>query len=67
MLQEGKGEGIISEPLDLMEKMFFKYYKKHEIKQLLKEANFKVIYEVERKARSGLELKQKKLFIIAKK
>jgi len=67
MLQEGKGEGIIPEPFDPMEKMFFKYYKKREIKQLLKEANFKVIYEAERKTRSGLELKQKKLFIIAKK
>jgi len=65
MLQQGRGEGIMSEPLNPKEKMFFKYYQKNEIEQLLKMANFRVIYEAERKSRHGLELKQKKLFIIA--
>jgi ubiquinone/menaquinone biosynthesis C-methylase UbiE len=63
MLQQGKGEGIIPEPFDEKEKMFFKYYQKNEIKKLLKATNFEVMYEAERKSRGELELKQKKLFI----
>ena len=67
MLQKGKGEGIIPEPFDPKQKMFFKYYLKDEIKNLLSKTKFKPIYEAERETRSGLELKQKKLFIIARK
>ena len=67
MLQEGKGEGVMPEPFELKEKMFFKYYEKDEIKNLLKKAEFDVIYETEREPRSELELKQKKLFIIVKR
>lgn len=67
MLQEGKGEGIIPEPLNPKEKMFFKYYQKDEIKNLLTKAKFETVYEAERAPRGGLELKQKKLFIIARK
>jgi ubiquinone/menaquinone biosynthesis C-methylase UbiE len=67
MLQKGKGEGIIPEPFNPKEKMFFKYYEKGEIKNLLRKSGFEVIYEAERTPRSGLELKQKKLFIIARK
>lgn len=67
MLQKGKGEGIMPEPFNPKEKMFFKYYQKGEIKNLLKKSGFKTIYEAERKPRSGLELKQIKLFLIARK
>jgi len=67
MLQEGKGEGIIPEPFNPKEKMFFKYYGKGEIKNLLQKARFEIIYEAEREPRSGLELKHKKLFLIARK
>lgn len=55
------------EPFNPNLKMFFKYYQKDEIKDLLRRAKFETIYEAERKSRSDLELKQKKLFIIARK
>lgn len=67
MLQEGKGEGIIPEPFDPKQRMFFKYYQKNEIRDLLKTTKLETVYEAERKPRSGLELKQKKLFLIARK
>ena len=67
MLQKGKGEGVIPEPFNPKEKMFFKYYQKGEIKNLLKKSGFKIIYEAERKPRSGLELKQIKLILIVQK
>jgi ubiquinone/menaquinone biosynthesis C-methylase UbiE len=67
MLQEGKGEDLMPEPFNPNLKMFFKYYQKDEIKDLLRRAKFETIYEAERKSRSDLELKQKKLFIIARK
>jgi len=67
MLQKGKGEVVIPEPLDPKRKMFFKYFQPGEIKNLLKKSGFKIIYQAERKSRGRLELKNKKLFLIAKK
>jgi ubiquinone/menaquinone biosynthesis C-methylase UbiE len=67
LLQEGRGEEIMPEPFDTKQKMFFKYFKIGEAKELLAKAGFKVLLEAERKSASQAELNRNKLMLIAKK
>lgn len=67
ILQYGKGEKIIDEPLKEGLKMFINYYSQDEIIEILKNNSFKILYTDLKKPESEFELGNDKLVIICQK
>lgn len=67
VLQAGKGEYIIDEPLKEGLKMFINYYSLEEISEILKNNNFNILYTDSKKIESEFELGNNKLVIICEK
>lgn len=66
IMQEGDGEKIVDEPLNKNLKMFVNYYSLDEIKKVLEEANFKVIYTSYKKS-TAESLSTGKLVLLCEK
>ncbi|MCX6815937.1 MAG: class I SAM-dependent methyltransferase [Candidatus Aenigmarchaeota archaeon] len=66
-LQEGKGEKIITEPLNPGKKIFVNFYTVLEIKNILKTSGFKIVLFKKGGPVNKYAFLNKKLFIIARK
>lgn len=64
ILQSGKGEQVIDEPLKNGLKMFINYYSLEEIRKVLEDNNFKILYTDLKKPESEFELGNEKIIII---
>ena len=67
ILQCGKGESIIDEPLKEGIKMFINYYSLEEISSVLKDNNFEILYTDLKNPESKFELGNEKIIIICEK
>lgn len=67
ILQSGKGEQVIDEPLKNGLKMFINYYSLEEIRKVLEDNNFKILYTDLKKPESEFELGNEKIIIICER
>ncbi len=67
ILQSGKGEQVIDEPLKNGLKMFINYYSLEEIREVLEDNNFKILYTDLKKPESEFELGNEKIIIICER
>lgn len=67
ILQEGTGEGYVSENLETGLKKFINYYSFEEIEKVLNENKFEIIEKSRKKPISALAMQNDKLVIICKK
>ena len=65
-LQEGEGEKMITEPLDPKREIFVNFYRMEEIKKLLAESGFDVVFSKKIPYKGKSEFKNYKIFIIAR-
>lgn len=66
ILQNGDGEKIVDEPLDNRFKVFVNYYSLDEIKELLEQNNFKILYTAYKKG-NETSLSDTKLVVLCEK
>ena len=67
ILQSGKGEQVIDEPLKNGLKMFINYYSLEEIREVLEDNKFKILYTDLKKPESEFELGNEKIIIICER